>query len=195
MDDTHKLRIQRTIKALEQRIRKVEAELAEIPDVNQASAATTGTAAGTTCLPWWMVLCVVAVVGGAALLAGGKSDDPPAAVEADALISTAGTDRTSSDHLASDPVPSAGKFFISSGYGRGCALLDTKSGKPVKVWENRTLKNHFSSSVLIDGFLYGIDGNTGKGDLRCIEFNTGDEKWSKSLGFASLIRGLGIIHG
>ena len=107
LDDTHKLRIQRTIKDLEQRIRKVEAELAEIPDVNQVTAATTGTASGTTCLPWWIVLCVVAVIGGAALLTGGKSDDPPAAVEADALVSTAGPDRTSSDHLTSDPVPSA----------------------------------------------------------------------------------------
>jgi outer membrane protein assembly factor BamB len=91
------------------------------------------------------------------------------------------------DCNAADPIHLNGKIFISSGYGRGCSLVDISGTGAKPVWENKDMKNHFSSCVLIDGHLYGIDGNTGKrGSLACMEFETGKVKWSQELGFGSV---------
>ena len=50
------------------------------------------------------------------------------------------------------------------------------------------MKNQFSSSVHIDGYIYGVDGQTKKkGFLRCISAKDGDEEWSMPMGFGSLI--------
>ncbi len=90
---------------------------------------------------------------------------------------------------AADPILSGTKLFISSGYNKGCALLDLASTTPTEVWRSRVMKNQFNSSVLIDGHLYGSDGDEGKtASLKCIDFATGAEKWSEaSTGFCSLM--------
>ncbi len=90
---------------------------------------------------------------------------------------------------AADPILSGTKLFISSGYNKGCALLDLASATPTEVWRSRLMKNQFNSSVLIDGHLYGSDGDEGKtASLKCIDFATGTEKWSEvSTGFCSLM--------
>ena len=99
---------------------------------------------------------------------------------------------TSYDVNAADPVP-AGKdrVFLSSGYDSGCALLDLGGAAPKVVWRNRSIRNHFSSSILFDGSLYGCDGNAGSGDLTCLDPLTGKEKWRHKLGFGSLI----VVNG
>lgn len=77
------------------------------------------------------------------------------------------------------PIPSGDKIFISSGYGRGCALLRLESGKLKKVYENKEMKNHCNSSVLYKGHLYGFDGQQGaRGSLKCMDFETGEIKWA-----------------
>lgn len=90
---------------------------------------------------------------------------------------------------AADPILSGTKLFISSGYNKGCALLDLASATPTEVWRSRVMKNQFNSSVLIDGHLYGSDGDEGKtASLKCIDFATGAEKWSEApTGFCSLM--------
>jgi len=90
---------------------------------------------------------------------------------------------------AADPILSGTKLFISSGYNKGCALLDLASATPTEVWRSRVMKNQFNSSVLIDGHLYGSDGDESKtASLKCIDFATGAEKWSEpSTGFCSLM--------
>jgi outer membrane protein assembly factor BamB len=69
------------------------------------------------------------------------------------------------------------RFFISSGYGKGAALVEVKgSGKTftaTTVWENNAMKNKFNSSVLYNGFVYGLD----EGILSCLDVNTGERKW------------------
>lgn len=94
---------------------------------------------------------------------------------------------TKYDVNAADPVYSNGKIFISSGYGKGCALIDIAGPQPREVWRNEKIKNHFSSSILIDGNLYGCDGNAGSGDLVCLDWATGNEKWRLPTGFGSVI--------
>ncbi len=69
------------------------------------------------------------------------------------------------------------RFFISSGYGKGAALVElTGSGNsfsPRVVWENINMKNKFNSSVLHEGHVYGLD----EGILSCLDLNTGARKW------------------
>jgi outer membrane protein assembly factor BamB len=71
------------------------------------------------------------------------------------------------------------RFFISSGYGKGAALVELKgSGNSFTantVWENTNMKNKFNSSVLHNGFVYGLD----EGILVCLDVNTGERKWKE----------------
>lgn len=69
------------------------------------------------------------------------------------------------------------RFFISSGYGKGAALVEL-SGSGNKfttrtLWENINMKNKFNSSVLYEGHVYGLD----EGILTCLDVNTGARKW------------------
>ena len=87
-----------------------------------------------------------------------------------------------------DPLVIGERIFISSGYDRECAMLDFSSGTLEKLWNSEVLKNQFSGSVYIDGFIYGVDGQTKKkGHLRCISAEDGSEQWSMPIGFGSLI--------
>ena len=69
------------------------------------------------------------------------------------------------------------RFFISSGYGKGAALIqidgkgNTFSARA--LWENINMKNKFNSSVLHQGYVYGLD----EGILSCVDVNTGERKW------------------
>ncbi|MDA1051440.1 MAG: PQQ-like beta-propeller repeat protein [Planctomycetota bacterium] len=86
---------------------------------------------------------------------------------------------------AADPILSGDTVFISSGYNRGSALLKLTEGEPEDVWKSKDFQNQFSSSVLIDGYLYGIDGDTtGERLLKCVELASGKIQWSES-GFGS----------
>ena len=84
-----------------------------------------------------------------------------------------------------DPILVGDKYFISSGYNQGCALLDASSGKPVAVWKNKNMRNHFNCSVLVEGFIYGFDESS---ELRCLDVQNGAVKWAeKGLGKGSLM--------
>jgi outer membrane protein assembly factor BamB len=69
------------------------------------------------------------------------------------------------------------RIFYSSGYGTGAAVIElTKPGDRFvvrEVWRNIRMKNRQSSSVLLDGFIYGLD----EGILACIDASTGELKW------------------
>ena len=71
------------------------------------------------------------------------------------------------------------RFFISSGYGKGAALVELKgngnSFTANTVWENTNMKNKFNSSVLHNGYVYGLD----EGILVCLDVNTGERKWKE----------------
>ena len=106
--------------------------------------------------------------------------------------------KTELDANVATPVVSGNRLFISTGYSTGCALfeLSVKDGKPAaeKLWANKEMKNYFSTSVLVDGYLYGFNNNK----LTCLDFRTGKTRW-KTGGFnrGSLIAADGklIIYG
>jgi len=84
---------------------------------------------------------------------------------------------------AADPIVTDEHIFISSGYGKGAVLLRWDgSGDPERVWQSRDLRTQMNAAVLIDGYLYGIDGNErvdGTG-LKCLDFLTGEVRWTET---------------
>jgi outer membrane protein assembly factor BamB len=70
------------------------------------------------------------------------------------------------------------RVFVSSGYGAGAAVVElTRSGEGGfqvrEVWRNIRMKNQFTSSVLHEGFIYGLDESI----LACLDAATGELKW------------------
>lgn len=95
--------------------------------------------------------------------------------------------KTAHDVNAADPLIHEGRILISSGYGVGGALLNIEGEKPVVVWNNKTLRSHFGTPVLWKGCIYGFDGNSGGGKLKCLEWSSGKVLWEYGgFGFGSL---------
>ncbi|MGI8964453.1 MAG: PQQ-binding-like beta-propeller repeat protein [Limisphaerales bacterium] len=80
-------------------------------------------------------------------------------------------------NIAQSVLISTNRFFLSAGYGTGCAAIEiykTKDSFTARaVWQNKNLKNKFTSSVFHDGFLYGLDEDI----LVCLDATTGERKW------------------
>jgi outer membrane protein assembly factor BamB len=69
------------------------------------------------------------------------------------------------------------RVFLSASYGHGAAVFElTRAGNGFEtrtIWENERMKNRFSSSVLHNGYIYGLDESI----LACVDAATGDQKW------------------
>lgn len=79
---------------------------------------------------------------------------------------------------AAQPIVTApNRFFISAGYGHGAAVVELSPDgdrfTARTVWQNTRMKNKFNSSVLHDGYIYGLD----EAILACIDASTGELKW------------------
>lgn len=96
---------------------------------------------------------------------------------------------------AVDPIITGEAMFISSGYNKGGALFKINEQEPKEVWRTRNMRNQFNSCVLLDGHLYGIDGDTTtKSFLKCVELKTGDVKWShEGVGMGALMCAAGKL--
>ena len=80
-------------------------------------------------------------------------------------------------NVAQPILPGGDRVFLSAGYDHGAAMIEVRrSGDRFSartVWENNRMKNKFTSSVLHDGYLYGLD----EAILACMEVSTGQLKW------------------
>ena len=69
------------------------------------------------------------------------------------------------------------RVFLSASYGSGAAAIQvTRDGDRFRaeaVWQNQRMKNRFSSSVLHQGHIYGLDESI----LTCIDAATGEARW------------------
>ena len=69
------------------------------------------------------------------------------------------------------------QLFLSASYGYGATLIELiprDGGITVEeVWRNIRMKNRFSSSVLHEGYIYGLDESI----LACIDASTGELQW------------------
>ncbi|KAA0134803.1 PQQ-binding-like beta-propeller repeat protein [Gimesia chilikensis] len=101
------------------------------------------------------------------------------------------------DTNSTTPIIAGKTIFISSGYGKGCALLDFENETLKSRYTNRDLKNHFNNSVLYQGHLYGMDGNSNLGRivrLTCMDHQTGKVKWREAgFGCGSLLIAAGKL--
>jgi outer membrane protein assembly factor BamB len=80
-----------------------------------------------------------------------------------------------------DPIPAGDRVFISSSYAQTGVLLQFQAGTATPVWQNRNMRNQVNSCVLVDGFLYGVDGVAGptpNASLKCVDWQTGTVKWN-----------------
>jgi len=86
--------------------------------------------------------------------------------------------RTSQGINASQPLLLGGdRIFLSASYGQGAAAFEVvRSGGAFTtrtLWENQRMKNKFTSSVLHEGYIYGLDESI----LACIDAATGEQQW------------------
>ena len=69
------------------------------------------------------------------------------------------------------------RIFLSAGYGHGAALISVTQADGRftvdEVWRNNRMKNRFSSSVLHEGYVYGLD----EAILACMDAATGELQW------------------
>lgn len=90
-----------------------------------------------------------------------------------------------------DPLIINNKIFISSGYDKGCALLIFEDNQLKKIWQNNYLNTHFTTSIYLNGFIYGIHGNSGRKNpiqsFVCLDDYTGYIKWKKEMKIGSFI--------
>jgi len=85
---------------------------------------------------------------------------------------------------AADPILNGDKVFVSSGYNHGAGLFDVSAHPPKEIWQTKDMRNKIASSVLWQGFIYGMDEN----QFRCLDFNTGVIKWTdKTTGMGALM--------
>jgi outer membrane protein assembly factor BamB len=87
------------------------------------------------------------------------------------------------------PITVGNYVFISSAYGKGCALLEVTRNSDdslgvQEVYEHNRMRNYFASSVRYGEHIYGFDNS----DLACMEVRTGMVLWrEKGFGKGSLL--------
>jgi outer membrane protein assembly factor BamB len=86
---------------------------------------------------------------------------------------------TDNEVNASQPlIAGADRVFISSGYGMDAAMLQVTAGVDGQLtvrelWRTNRMNNVFTSSLLHEGFIYGLDETI----LTCLDASTGELKW------------------
>ncbi len=74
--------------------------------------------------------------------------------------------------------------FVSASYDLGAMAMRMKQAGDGTVtaelaWQSRVMRNHFSTSVAVDGLIYGFDNAT----LKCVDAASGEQLWAKRAGF------------
>lgn len=88
--------------------------------------------------------------------------------------------KTSYNIHAATPLPlGPNHILIASGYNAGAALVSVQGGEATRVWSNKNLRSHINSPVFVAGAVFGIDGNTGGGNLVCLDPATGEKRWEE----------------
>jgi outer membrane protein assembly factor BamB len=82
---------------------------------------------------------------------------------------------------AATPLAADNVIFLSASYGTGAIALEVQGSNYKKLWSNDdSLSNHYSTSVIAGGHLYGFHGRQEMGQqLRAVELRTGKVAWSQ----------------
>ncbi len=69
------------------------------------------------------------------------------------------------------------RIFVSAAYDKGAVMIrlreDGANVAAEEAWASRGMENHFNSSILHEGHLYGFDNSI----LKCIDVDSGEERW------------------
>lgn len=99
--------------------------------------------------------------------------------------------KTQYDTNATTPLVMGDRIFLSTGYKKGCTLLNFDGKSLTPVYRSKSMSNHMNNSIPHGGQLYGFDGNSHQRrivDLKCIDAATGKVRWTENgLGCGSLI--------
>jgi outer membrane protein assembly factor BamB len=86
---------------------------------------------------------------------------------------------------AAVPIVNANQVFISEAYEVGSVLLEIEKETPKVVWKDGgprskcKFRAHWSTPVVIDGYLYGCSGRNGPDtDFRCVRLRDGEVQWT-----------------
>ncbi len=95
---------------------------------------------------------------------------------------------TATDVNAADPMIIGDRIFISSAYGKGCAMIRITDSGPEELWHNTNMQNHFASSVYYNGLIYGMDGDVRRrdGGLVCLNPEDGEVVWRRKMSTGSV---------
>ena len=87
-----------------------------------------------------------------------------------------------------DPVIVGDAIFITSSYGRGCALIDVSGGNAAVRWK-KGFECHYASPVLVGDCLYVLAGSGWmRADLVCVSAKDGSLRWrEKDVGSGGLV--------
>lgn len=87
--------------------------------------------------------------------------------------------KTDYDINAATPLVLGNLIVASSGYGTGIGLFEVGSGGITQKWRNRYLRAHINTPVVRRNAIFGIDGNTGGGNLVCLDLVSGKKLWEE----------------
>jgi outer membrane protein assembly factor BamB len=81
---------------------------------------------------------------------------------------------------AATPLVIGDQVFISASYQTGATLLQIDGATARKLWtSDEVLSNHYATSVVRDGYLYGYHGRQEEGpSLRCAELQSAKVVWN-----------------
>lgn len=85
---------------------------------------------------------------------------------------------TSYDVNAGTPTILDNSVFITSDYGRGCAIIDVQPDGPEIAWETTAMCAHFNTPVFLNGYLFGTADRSNK-NLVCVDPRSGEAMWSE----------------
>lgn len=92
---------------------------------------------------------------------------------------------------SADPLVVGDKVYVSAWWDMGAALFDLNQPADKPLWTNKDFQNHIAAPVPFEGHLYGFDGpvhrRSQKLALRCVDFKTGQTRWSQPGMVGSLV--------
>ncbi|HSR69370.1 MAG TPA: PQQ-binding-like beta-propeller repeat protein [Acidobacteriota bacterium] len=102
---------------------------------------------------------------------------------------------SANENVATPVFVAPDRVFLSAAHRGGARMLRLRLQGDVfqaeTVWHSRVMKNHFSSCVYYQGYIYGSDRST----LKCIDPQDGSEKWStRGFGEGSLVAAEGRLY-
>jgi outer membrane protein assembly factor BamB len=97
---------------------------------------------------------------------------------------------------AAIPIVFNNRVLLTASYGIGAQLLEIGPKNCEVIWSDEILSSQYTTPILHEGLIYGIDGRQDGGPvaLKCFDPMTRKEQWSKSgFKYATLIGANGLL--